>query len=148
MEENLSDDMKWYKACLRISGETLQPEEVSRELGLVATSSGLKGEFLSSSRLKRPLRSSVWILESPLDKQILLEDHLKWLLDALEPKSEIISRIAKQCEADFFCGFSSNNGQGGCAFSVALLERLAKLGVPLVLDLYPPGPIVLDSNQG
>jgi hypothetical protein len=75
-----------------------------------------------------------------------MEDHLNWLLDALEPKWDIISRIAKQYEADFFCGFSSENGQGGCTFSVALLERLAKLGVPLALDLYPPGPIALDSN--
>jgi len=146
MNEKVNDQLKWYQACFRIFGDTLQPDRASEELGIRATNSGLKGEILSSSRLKKPLLSSVWILESPLDKQVPLEEHLKWLLDALEPKIEIICRIAKQYETDFFCGFSSDNGQGGCTFSVVLLERLARLGVPLVLDLYPPGPITLDSS--
>ena len=144
---NEDDELKWYKACFRIFGDTLQPDAVGRALGLEPTSSGLKGETLGSSRLKKPLSSSVWILQSPLDKRIPLEDHLNWLLDALEAKRDIVCRISKQYETDFFCGFSSENGQGGCTFSAVLLERLSNLGVPLVLDLYPPGPITFDPDR-
>jgi hypothetical protein len=146
MEDKLNDDSKWSKACIRISGDNLQPDEVSRELGLQATKSGLKGERLSGRPRMRPLLSSLWMLNSPLSDQSPLEDHLKWLLDVLEPKFHVISRITKQHQAEFFCGFGSDNGQGGCIFAVELLERLVKLGVPLVLDLHPPGPIALDSE--
>jgi len=147
MEKVLEDNSKWSKASIRISGDTLRPEEISMELDLKATRSGLKGERLEGSPRMRPLRNSVWILNSPLDNQYPLENHLEWLLDALEPKLEVINGIARKYETDFFCGFSSENGQGGCNLSTALLQRLAKTGVPLVLDLYPPGPIDLDLNQ-
>jgi len=41
----------------------------------------------------------------------------------------------------FWCGFSSGNGQGGFSISPGLLQRLARLGVEVVLDLYPPESI-------
>jgi hypothetical protein len=147
MKKGPESDAKWSKACFRISGDALQPDEVTRELDLEATSSGLKGGALSSSRRKQPLRTSIWILNSPLDDHTPLEDHLAWLLDTLEPRLGVINAIAKQHKTDFFCGFSSDNGQGGCTFDAVLLERLARLGIPLGLDLYPPCPIEFDLDQ-
>ncbi|MGB6975338.1 MAG: DUF4279 domain-containing protein [Terracidiphilus sp.] len=146
MEEEFEDDMKWSRATFRIFGDSLGLEEVTSSLGIQATSSGLKGEILSSSRLKKPLRTSIWRLASPLNTEQPLEDHLNWLLDVLEPKSDVVSKLAKEFDVDFFCGFSSANGQGGFTLDPALLARLARLTVPLFLDLYPPGPITLESD--
>jgi len=67
-----------------------------------------------------------------------MEDHLDWLLDRLEPKLDAIHSLAEKFSVDFFCGYSSGNGQGGFALDNAMLVRLAKLGVCLQLDLYPP----------
>jgi hypothetical protein len=141
------DDSRWSKASFCVYGDTLQPEEINRDLGFQATNSGLKGERQSKFPRARPLRTSIWILDSPLDDHLPLQDHLKWLIDALEPKLDVVRGIASQYDVRFFCGYSSEHGQGGCTFDVALLERIANLGVPLVLDLHPPGPIALDPNQ-
>jgi hypothetical protein len=146
MEEKLKDDSRWSKASFCIYGDTLQPEEISRDIGIQATNSGLKGERQSRYPRANPLRTSIWILDSPLDDHLPLQDHLEWLLGALEPKLDVVNGIAKRLDARLTCGYSSEHGQGGCTFDAVLLERIAKLGVPLVLNLYPPGPIDRASN--
>jgi hypothetical protein len=45
-----------------------------------------------------------------------------------------------------FCGFSSGNGQGGFTLDSDTLTRIAKLGIPLIVDLYPPA-IVKDGIE-
>lgn len=84
-------------------------------------------------------RHAMWSLKSPLPKSESLERHLEWLLDQLEPKSAEIKLISQIYKVDLFCGFCSANGQGGFVLDGALLTRLAKLGVPVGLDLFPPG---------
>jgi Domain of unknown function (DUF4279) len=147
MNEKVKDDSRWSKASFCIFGETLQPDDINRDLGLQATNSGLKGRRQSKYPRARPLRTSIWMLDSPLDDHLSLQDHLNWLLDALEPKLNVVHGIARQYDSKLICGYSSESEQGGCTFDVALLDRLANLGVPLVLDLYPPGPITCDSNH-
>ena len=82
----------------------------------------------------------MWSLKSPLHKSETLDKHLEWLLDRLEPKADEIRSMSCAYKLDFFCGFCSANGQGGFVLDGALLARLARLGVPLGLDLYPPSP--------
>jgi hypothetical protein len=147
MEDKLKDNSRWSKAAFCIYGETLRPDEINRDLGLRATNSGLKGERQSRFPKAKPLRTSLWILDSPLDEHLPLQDHLAWLLQALEPKLKVVSEIAKQYAVKLLCGYSSEHGQGGCTFDAALIGRIARFGIPLVLDLYPPGAIELDTNQ-
>ncbi len=147
MEDKLKDDSRWSKAAFSIYGDNLQPDEISKNLNIVATNSGLKGGRQSKYPRARQLRTSIWQLHSPLDEHLPLQDHLRWLCDALEPKVDVVREIVKQYNARLFCGYSSEHGQGGCTFDAALLDRLANLRVPLVLDLYPPEPITLDSNH-
>jgi hypothetical protein len=106
----------------------------------------VKGERFSSSH-RAVRRTSFWLLECPLSKRLPLEEHLKWLLNLLEAKHELIISISDKWRVEFFCGFSSENGQGGVTFDPGLLRRLAHLGIPLVLDLYPPGaPLEADEE--
>lgn len=131
-------EQKWSRAALRISGDTLDPDQITAILGSEPTQSGIKGERFST-RHSAARRTSFWLLESPLKDSLPLADHLKWLLDLIEPKRDLIGSVAEKWRVDFFCGFSSENGQGGTTFDSDLLCHLAHLGVPLVLDLYPPG---------
>jgi hypothetical protein len=45
-----------------------------------------------------------------------------------------------------FCEFSSER-QGGVTFDLNLLRRLASLGIPFVVDLYPPGPPTEEPDE-
>jgi hypothetical protein len=137
-------DSKWNTASLGFYGEPLDLEGITGRLGLIPTMSGRKGEIRNSTRVKnpQPRRNSFWVLKCPLPSFEPLQEHLQWLFDQLEPKREVLEELAKDCKLKFICGFSSENGQGGCTFDPELLNRLASFGLPLVLDLYPPpGPI-------
>jgi len=138
---------KWSHASFRVAGETLVPDQIGVLLGLEATRVGLKGERISQ-RHTALRRTSFWILMAPLADSLPLSEHLKWLLDVLEPKHDSIKSIAQQHKADLFCGFSSANGQGGFTLDPGLLTRLATLGIPVELDLHPPdASLEIDPEQ-
>jgi Domain of unknown function (DUF4279) len=143
-------DDKWNCASFGIYGDSLEPDEITELLRLVPTRSGRKGEVRKSPRedVKLPPRkSSFWLFTSPLPDHIPLQGHLLWIIEQLEPKREVLGRLAKEYKVQFVCGFSSENGQGGCTFDSALLTRLSSFGIPLVLDLYPPGSIATETDQ-
>ena len=128
---------KWTRASLRIFGEDLVPDEISSRLDLRPTQTHLRGQR-KSERVSLAWKDSMWLLQSPLGTEEDLPRHLEWLLGKLEPKAGIVNEISAKFKMDFFCGFSSDNGQGGFTLSTELLRRLADIGIPITLDLYPP----------
>src|SRR5260370_875909 len=103
-------EQKWSQAALRISGDTLRHDQINAILGLEPTQSGVKGERFST-RHSAVRRTSFWLLKSPLSDSLPLAEHLEWLLDLIEPKLDLIGSLAEKWRVDFFCGFSSENGQ-------------------------------------
>jgi Domain of unknown function (DUF4279) len=136
MERVLQEDEEWSRAAVRIFGDDLQPEEIETALGLKATRSHIKGQP-RSPRYKGVWHETYWCLDSPLADERNMTDHLNWLLDSLEPRGDVIKALSGKYRIDFFCGFSSGNGQGGFTLDRLTLRRIADLGVQLVLDLYP-----------
>ena len=131
------DQSRWFRASLRISGETLRPDEIDSQLGIKSTRTHLRGEP-RSSRTKLLWKHSLWLLESQLTDDSEPVEHLNWLLNLLEPKASVIKSLSGTFHVDLFCGFSSDSGQGGFTLDSVTLDRLARLGIPLTLDLYPP----------
>jgi len=139
-ERVLLENGKWSGASLRIGGETVQPDDIGAALGLKATRAHLKGQPRSE---RTPIRKAVWpdsmwLLSSPLGKERDLAEHLRWLLDAIEPRLDVFKSLSAKYKTILFCGFSSGNGQGGFTLDSHTLSRIANLGIPFVLDLYPP----------
>ena len=128
---------KWSTASFRIAGDALRPDQVTAILGLEPTRSGVKGERHSSGH-GSVSRTSFWLLKCPLSDSSPLSKHLEWLLDMFEPKFTSISSITEGATIMFLCGFSSGNGQGGFTLDARTLQRIARLGVALSIDLYPP----------
>jgi hypothetical protein len=134
---------KWTKASICVYGDLFDPAEIDSLLGVEPSRVLLKGELIPRSGDKRR-RHSAWILNSPLSSDIPMESHLAWLLDTLDPRRNQVLALAQRHRVIFFCGFSSENGQGGFTITAAMLARLAKLGIDFSLDLYPPGPPTLE----
>jgi len=80
----------------------------------------------------------MWALQSPLGDDAEMVDHLRWLLDAFEPKLDKLNELSGSCKIVLFCGFSSTHGQGGFTLAPPVLAQLARLSVPFSLNLYPP----------
>jgi len=128
---------KWFRASVAVWGKTLQPDAISAALGIKPTRARILGEARSAGS-QLHWKDSLWMLESPLSETCDPVEHLTWLLELLEPKASILKDIAGEYRVELFCGFASENGQGGFTLSVELLGRLAHLGIPVTLDLYPP----------
>jgi hypothetical protein len=131
------DKGKWFRASLRVSGDALQPDEIGSLLDLKPTKVHLKGEP-RPGKSKLVWNNSLWLLQSPSSDDCEPAQHLEWLLNSLEPKAGIIKDIADRFRVELFCGFSSENGQGGFTLDAQMLQRIASLGIPFALDLYPP----------
>jgi len=128
---------KWSTASFRIAGDALSPDRVTEVFGLEPTRCGVKGEQRRPGD-RNVSRTSFWLLKCPLSDSLPLTEHLKWLLDVVEPKLSSISAAAEGSTMTLLCGFSSGNGQGGFTLDVKTLQRIAGLGVSLSVDLYPP----------
>jgi hypothetical protein len=147
-----SEDKKWYRASLRLSGDLLPIDEIETKLGLVADSIGKKGfplNHFKSPMLNTPLETNVWCAKRLTENNIPLENQIELYLEKLEHKKEFLQDILSlpNVEGEFFLGFSSENGQGGAYFSAELLKRVSDLGLAISLDLYPPSDFEESSNE-
>ncbi len=144
----LDKDGKWSVATFSVFSEVLTSEEIGAALGLEATRTRTKGQPRGFRKKDGSISQSIvwpdwaWHLKSPLGYDADLTDHIKWLLEAIEPRVEAIKELSAKCRPiRIMCGFSSENGQGGFTLDSMTLARLAKTGLPLVVDLYPPGQV-------
>jgi hypothetical protein len=126
--------------------EMLQPEDVEGAMGLHATGGHLKGQ-LRSRRNKTTWPDSMWRFGTSPEVDRNLESNLAWVLDHIEPRRNIVHAFAEKYSVDFFCGFSPGNREGGFTLSPAILSRIARMGVPTIVNLSPPQALVSDEND-
>jgi len=137
----LEKGKKWSCATFSVFSDTLTHEQIGERLGIKATRTRTKGEPRSARRQSIVWPHSAWHLGSPLGYDANLADHIKSLLDSIEPKLMVLRALSAQCHPILLqCGFSSVSGQGGFTLDSDTLARISKLGVRLSVDLYPPGP--------
>ena len=130
---------RWTSAAFRIISEKLNIEDIYAKITFQPTKCFVKGELCSKRNQKSKIReSNLWILESKLNDQETIERHIEYFLSFLKENAEGIRALQAECEFDIFCGFSSENGQGGFTLDHEILEELAKYPVGLSVNLYPP----------
>ena len=134
----MDDDEKWYSASFVVSSTHLTPGAVQERLGIAPTRSHHVGDPLSPRNPTTVRKNHHYSLHSGEPNTAPMDVHLSALLEVLEPKAAALEELSRDGDLYFWCGFSSGNGQGGFALSPDLLRRLGRLGIELVLDLYPP----------
>jgi hypothetical protein len=81
-------------------------------------------------------RSSLWSLSSNLSPDSELAEHLSWLLDRLEPKSDLLWLLVNQgYVADWFCLAASEATEHAVELGRPLLRRLLTVPGDLLLDV-------------
>ncbi len=126
-------------ASFRIIGETLQPSEVTKALGLEPAYGHVKGEKFVTRTGEHERITGIWILKSEtFVDSTSLEKHLLFLLTKLEPVSGCIREYVKDPDyyVDFLCAWTSSSGHGGPLLSAECLSRLGKLCNELSFDYY------------
>ena len=125
-------------ASLRLYGDALVPQEITRLLQASPSDSAAKDEQSESASGKsRQSPTGRWILAT--DGKLgstNLEKHIEWILDRLAASGMKVDDLPGVERADIFCYWNSANGNGGPQFSPDLMGRLAQNGLMLGLDIY------------
>ncbi|MHB8859931.1 MAG: DUF4279 domain-containing protein [Thermoleophilia bacterium] len=126
-------------ATLRVFHENLDPDEISKILGISYTRAYRKGDPHSKANPETVKRHyGAWLLDSK--HHVNSRDsrrHIDWLLDQLEERSEAIHYLFSEgCKIDFFCFWESAHGHGGPTISPNQSTRLGKMNIDLMFDVY------------
>jgi len=125
-------------ATLRIFSATMHPEAIGAMLAVEATDA-IPIDPSSKYRVRRETNYWNWCtqhLVNSADNTL----HIAALLDVFGSKqAELESLRNAGCETDICCYWVST-GQGGPSLEVAMMKELARLGLPILWDVY------FDSN--
>lgn len=123
----------------RVMGHDLEPEEVSRLLGLEPTESHKRGDARigRSGRHYSDYSEGLWAWRPGVSETAPLSEHLLALLGVLEPKAATLKRLRKLGQRmDVFIGLFGPDSNFEFALSADLLERMGRLGIDLEFDVY------------
>lgn len=127
------------KAAFRVMGPDLDPAVVSQLLELEPTEAHRRGDprVGKSGRRYSDFAEGLWGWRTDLAKSEPLAEHLRALLDVLEPKAMAFQQLQEMgLRLDLFVGVFGSEGNFALILEQELLSRLARLGVDLVLDVY------------
>src|ERR1043165_9657128 len=93
------------KVSLRVFGEKLDPNEISRILRCEPTSQTKKGEVIVGPLARQRIASfGRWLLDSVEDEGMDLEEQIFKLLSRVSSDLEIWKELTKKYKVDLFCG--------------------------------------------
>ena len=127
-------------ATLRIFGDSLAPEEVSRVLGCEPTRSEFKGQVIRGPKTgrERIAKTGSWRLETTDREPEDLDSQIAELLAKTTQDIKVWESLSNRFEIDLFCGFFMNESNEGLSISPESLAALGKRGITLSLDIYGP----------
>src|SRR5262249_18424361 len=131
-----------YSISLRARHPTRPLGDLTTELGIVPTNSGIAGAPRTTPKggpLSGVNREHSWIgpmLEGSADSD--LAGALNTIVDRLSVKKALFKLLtANGGEVELFVGWFFNHGSRGDVFDHKLLGRLADLNIDLSFDVYP-----------
>jgi hypothetical protein len=126
---------------LRIFGDDLNPDEITSILRFPPTVARRKGDIRIGKTTKNEYkaRTGQWHLESPRGKGDL-DNHIRWLLEALCPEQDSWDSINQRFNIDLFCGLFINDWNRGTGISADLMYELGRRRIALELDIYANTP--------
>lgn len=124
---------------LRLFGEDLDPDEISRLLGCEPSVGYVKGEetILSNmSNRKRIARTGSWQLKSDTDRNVELEEQIDRLLSRVTAEPLIWASLIERYDVDLFCGLFLEDENREFALSAAVLQEVAERKLSIRFDVY------------
>ena len=137
MSKSLKSANHIYTVELRLSGEQLEPSEISTQLSLKPSNVLSQSQNQSSIRKRRPYWGYNGHEEVGFQAEwASLEDGLTFLLKNLDPQKDRIIAFTRKFDAIWWCGHFQASFDGGPTLSPQLLTELGSYGIPLSIDNY------------
>src|SRR5438552_1140394 len=126
--------------ALRVTGDSLDPEEITTLLGCQPTTSYRKGDAVEGSKTGRAYikKLGTWVLEVSDRTPENLEGQISELLGGLTNDLLVWSRLKNSFEIDLYCGLFMKTSNNGTTISADVLRRLGERGIELSIEIYSP----------
>jgi hypothetical protein len=125
-------------APLRIFGDTLDPDNISKILGRPPTKCSVKGQIRSSGSRNSIHKTGSWLLEAPAQEPANLDAQISDLFAGITTDLGVWANLSKACDIDLFCGFFMSSTDEGMEISSATLKILGDRGIKLGFCIYAP----------
>ncbi len=123
-----------YRASLRIFGDNLPLDEITRELGIQPTYTRRKGDR-SKPTSKTVYRDDAWFFDSSLPDTEPLHRHIDEVWTAVKPRAMYLKGLKQRFNIDMFCGYRSNCDHAGIEVPASSLEMFTTLEIPLGMSI-------------
>jgi Domain of unknown function (DUF4279) len=123
-------------ASLRVMHLELDPDYVSRQLGIAPSWSRKKGEMPKTS--KRAARIGIWALDTEnIVKSRDLRRHIDWIIDQVSEKQLVFDELRRQdYKMDVFCLWIRSGGTGGPTLSSRNMRGLGALDLEMGFEFW------------
>jgi len=120
-----------YSATLRIFGDPLDFDEISRRLGVAPTRILRKGE----RRYSEVVPDDMWQYAAPVDRSHHLEKHIDALWAAIKDAKDYLIALKESASVDVFLGYQSDSSNAGVTVSHTCLMLFMELEIPFSLSI-------------
>jgi hypothetical protein len=127
-------DVDEVSVSVRVSGEDLDPAQITALLGVPPTLAHRRGDAFGGGRGVR--RAGLWSLSVPKSREWELADAVSTLLDQLPSERDVWVSLASRFQVDLFCGLFLNEWNRGVGLPSTLIQQIADRGMELNLDIY------------
>jgi hypothetical protein len=124
------------KATLRIIGDGLVPDEITRRLGCNPTHAQAKGDVIRKNGRERIAVTGMWRLKAEERDPEDLNVQIAEIFGRLNPDPNVWASLSREFRMDLFCGLFMARGHDGVSLSPEALVALGSRGVKLALDIY------------
>jgi hypothetical protein len=138
-EVEAGGDVDRVTVALRVAANDLEPDGVTKLLGVTSSFSARKGEKRQSGSQEVVQPVGLWSYEVGSDEWTL-HDGIVALLERLPDDLAVWEQVSALGRIDVFCGLHLNTWNRGFDLPATLLARMAERGIALSVDIYCNGP--------
>jgi Domain of unknown function (DUF4279) len=122
-----------YSASLRIFGDALDFDEITRTLRIEPTGTYRKGT--RKGQRSPPYSHDMWTLSPNLPEERPLAEHIDALWAAIRHGEDYLRELKTIATVDVFLGYRSNIDTAGVEIPHRCLEMFVRLEIPLELSI-------------
>jgi hypothetical protein len=122
-----------YSATLRIHGDRLPVEAISKQLGVKPTNVHRRGERRGPR--SHLYRDDAWHFQPALPEAAPLAEHIEALWAVLKPHVHYLKSLKQRYKVDVFCGYRSNCDHAGIEVPHTSLELFTALEIPFGVSI-------------
>jgi len=133
-------DIEHLDIELRVTADDLDPERITRMLGVPPAVAARRGEAIDIGGIPVVQRTGVWAYALPASSEWELDDAIDTLLDRLPHDPALWESLASWANVAVICGLFIHDTDRAADLAPDTLARLAERRLALILQMHC-GPI-------